>query len=92
MKTRKRKSETAPAISEAAPVIPAPEVAPESQPSGEIITQRELLKRLPVSRRTVNNWRDRGLIPTIQLGAKLLFHWPSVQAALLRHQRSGKTA
>lgn len=88
MKSKKRKTDSAPVPSqEAAPITPAPEVEPEQ--ASEILTQRELLRRLPVSRRTMNNWRDRGLIPTIQLGGKLLFHWKSVQAALLRHQRGG---
>lgn len=55
----------------------------------EFIGETELLKRLPISRRTLFNWRERGKIPFVRLpGSKrLLFHWPSVEAALLRQQK-----
>jgi predicted site-specific integrase-resolvase len=55
------------------------------------IGENELLKRLPVSRRTLFTWRKAGKIPFVHLGGrKLLFHWRSVEAALLRHQRETK--
>jgi len=55
------------------------------------IDEKELLKRLPVSRRTLFNWRDAGIIPCVRLtGRRILFHWPSVEAALLRMQRGGR--
>jgi predicted site-specific integrase-resolvase len=58
--------------------------------NSEFITQIELAKRIPVSRRTLFNWRASGKIPAVCLGGrKLLFHWPSVEAALLRQQRGG---
>jgi predicted DNA-binding transcriptional regulator AlpA len=51
------------------------------------IDQKQLLARLPISRRTLFNWRTSGKIPCVQLGGRrILFHWPSVEAALLRHQ------
>ena len=51
------------------------------------INQKQLLARLPISRRTLFNWRTTGKIPCVQLGGcRILFHWPSVEAALLRHQ------
>jgi hypothetical protein len=51
------------------------------------IDQKELLARLPISRRTLFNWRTTGKIPCVRLGGRrILFHWPSVEAALLRHQ------
>jgi len=54
------------------------------------ITENELLGRLPISRRTLFKWRANGNIPCIKLGGRrLLFHWPSVEAALLRHQKGG---
>jgi hypothetical protein len=54
------------------------------------IDQKQLLARLPISRRTLFNWRTTGKIPSVRLGARrVLFHWPSVEAALLRHQRGG---
>jgi predicted site-specific integrase-resolvase len=52
------------------------------------IDQTELLRRLPISRRTLFNWRFSGKIPYVNVGGRrVLFHWPSVEAALLRHQR-----
>jgi predicted DNA-binding transcriptional regulator AlpA len=51
------------------------------------IDQKQLLARLPISRRTLFNWRTTGKIPCVRLGGRrILFHWPSVEAALLRHQ------
>jgi predicted DNA-binding transcriptional regulator AlpA len=51
------------------------------------IDEKQLLARLPVSRRTLFNWRTTGKIPSVRLGGRrILFHWPSVEAALLRHQ------
>ena len=54
------------------------------------ITEMQLLERLKVSRRTVFSWRMAGKIPTVKLGRRTLYHWPSVEAALLRHQRGGE--
>lgn len=34
------------------------------------ITQREAARILGVSRQTLNNWLDRGLIPHIQVGGR----------------------
>jgi hypothetical protein len=52
------------------------------------IDQKQLLARLPISRRTLFNWRTTGIIPCVRLGGRrILFHWPSVEAALLRHQQ-----
>lgn len=54
------------------------------------IDERELLKRLPVSRRTLFTWRHSGKLPFVNVGGRRnLFHWPSVEAALLRMQRGG---
>ncbi len=54
---------------------------------GGFIDEKQLLARLPVSRRTLFNWRTTGIIPCVRLGGRrILFHWPSVEAALLRHQ------
>jgi hypothetical protein len=64
----------------------------ENAPSGEpgFIDEKELLKRLPVSRRTLFSWRMSGQIPFVCLdGRRVIFHWPSVQAALLRRQKGG---
>ena len=63
-------------------------------PAGEtgFIDEKQLLARLPISRRTLFNWRKTGKIPCVRLGgSRILFHWPSVEAALLRHQRGGQS-
>jgi hypothetical protein len=55
------------------------------------IDQKQLLARLPISRRTLFNWRTTGKIPCVRPGGRrILFHWPSVEAALLRHQGGGQ--
>jgi predicted site-specific integrase-resolvase len=56
----------------------------------DFIDEKQLLERLPVSRRTLFSWRKSGKIPHVRLGGRrILFHWPSVEATLLRHQRGG---
>jgi predicted site-specific integrase-resolvase len=58
--------------------------------SGEaFLDEKQILTRLPVSRRTLFNWRASGKIPHVKIGRRNLFHWPSVEAALLRQQRGG---
>jgi len=53
----------------------------------EFIAEEELLNRLPICRRTLFDWRKQGKIPWVRVGARrILFHWPSVRAALLRNQ------
>jgi predicted site-specific integrase-resolvase len=57
--------------------------------SGEaFLDEKQILARLPVSRRTLFNWRASGKIPCVRPGGRrILFHWPSVEAALLRQQK-----
>jgi len=47
--------------------------------------------RVPLSERTLRVGIKDGLIPVIRLpgSRRLLFHWPSVEKALLRFQRNG---
>jgi hypothetical protein len=54
------------------------------------LDQKQLLARLPVSRRTLFNLRQSGL-PSIPIpgSRKVLFHWDSVRAFLIRQQRGG---
>ncbi len=61
-------------------------------PSGEqgFIDEKRLLERLPVSRRTLSNWKAKGILPYIKIGRRCLYEWASVQAALLRLQRGGQ--
>jgi hypothetical protein len=53
------------------------------------LDETQLLRRIPVSRRTLSNWKSRGAIPFCKLagGRRCLYHWPTIEAALLRHQR-----
>ena len=54
------------------------------------VDEAECLRRVPVSRRTWYSWRVTGKIPTVNVGGRRnIFHWPSVEAALLRMQRGG---
>jgi predicted DNA-binding transcriptional regulator AlpA len=71
--------------------IPA-EHQPRLEPGQEqktFLDEKELLKRLPVSRRTLFNWRESGKIPSVKIGRRCLYHFPSVEQALLRLQRGG---
>jgi Helix-turn-helix domain len=54
------------------------------------LTTRELQKTvLNLSRRTLWEWRKKGIIPSVQIGSKILWHRESVIAALLRRQHGG---
>jgi hypothetical protein len=56
--------------------------------SGEFITTKELLRRIPICRKTLSGYVKTGKIPSVRLGGrKLLFHVPSVTEAILRFQR-----
>lgn len=61
-------------------------------PPGEtgFIDERQLLARLPISRRTLGNWKAKGILPYIKIGRRCLYDWESVQGALLRRQRGGQ--
>jgi hypothetical protein len=52
--------------------------------------EKELLGKLPISRRTLGNWKTAGVIPYIKIGRRCLYDWASVQGALLRRQRGGQ--
>lgn len=58
-------------------------------PPGEagFIDEKELLRRIPVSRRTAFTWVQTGKLPCVKIGRRKLFHWPSCEQALLRRQR-----
>jgi hypothetical protein len=51
------------------------------------LDEKELLARLPICRRTAFNWIQQGKLPCVKIGRRKIFHWPSVEAALLRLQR-----
>lgn len=53
----------------------------------EFLTNRQLQDILPLSRRSIYEWRRKGILPSIQVGSKILWHRESVIAALLRQQK-----
>ena len=63
---------------------------PASDNGPEIMNEATLRTKFPVSKRTLKNWRDEGSLPYIRLPKSRLiwYHWPSVQAALLRQQNT----
>ncbi len=74
-----------PAVSDEA----RPAVTPADGERG-FLTTRELQRTvLPLSRRSIFDYRRRGIIPSIQIGSKVLYHKESVIAALLRRQNGG---
>jgi hypothetical protein len=54
-----------------------------------LLNEKQLLARLPISRRTLGNWKTKGWLPFIKIGRRCLYDWPNVHAALLRQQRNG---
>lgn len=64
-------------------------INPTHPGESSFITEMELLKKIPVSRRTIFTWRRSGKIPSVKVASRTLYHWPSVEAALLRCQRGG---
>ena len=59
--------------------------------SGEpaFMDEKQLLAKLPISRRTLGNWKAKGVLPYIKIGRRCLYDWASVHGALLRRQRGG---
>ncbi len=56
--------------------------------SGEnFLDEKQLLTKLPICRRTAFNWIRQGKLPCVKIGRRKLFHWPSVETALLRQQK-----
>jgi hypothetical protein len=54
------------------------------------IGEKQLLARLPISRRTLGSWKATGVLPYIKIGRRCLYDWASVQGALLRRQKGGQ--
>ena len=69
-----------------------PEVATDAPKlATDFIDTVELCRRLGCSRRTTANLRERGTLPAVILGRLVRYHWPSVEAALIRQQRGTTT-
>ena len=60
-------------------------VADENQPllGGEhYLTDRELSQRLKISRRTLQDYRNNGILPYCQLGGKILYRESDIERVL----------
>ena len=66
---------------------------PAAQPLGEgaFLSFEQLLPKLPVCARSAREWTRTGVLPSIRLpgSRRRLYHWPSVEQALLRRQSGG---
>ena len=66
-------------------------VADENQPllGGEhYLTDRELAQRLKISRRTLQDYRNNGVLPYRQLGGKILYRESDIERVLQSCYRS----
>ena len=60
-------------------------MADENQPllGGEhYLTDRELSQRMKISRRTLQDYRNNGILPYRQLGGKILYHESDIERVL----------
>jgi hypothetical protein len=64
-----KKNDDAAATAEKIPAVP-----PQPQCERPFLTCAELQQKIPVSRRTIFAWRKAGWLPSVQNGAKILFH------------------
>jgi hypothetical protein len=66
-------------------------IAPASEKAIQaILDEKQLLAQIPISRRTLGNWKTKGF-PHIKIGRRCLYSWSNVEAYLLRQQRGGET-
>jgi hypothetical protein len=66
-------------------------LTPRVTPRDGFLDERDIVGILvPVSKRTWQTWKEREIVPFIRVGRRCLYHWPSVQQALLRKQRGGR--
>jgi hypothetical protein len=79
---------TAPASEEEKQLARLTIAVPQESERG-FLTTSELQKIIPLSRRSIFEWRRKGILPSIQIGSKILYHRESVIAALLRRQNGG---
>jgi hypothetical protein len=65
----------------------------EAQPTPieGFLSFEQLLPKLPVGERSARQWTRLGILPSIRLpgSRRVIYHWPSVERALLRLQRGG---
>ena len=51
-----------------------------------LIDNKQLMQLVPVSRRTLCVWREKGIIPYIKVQRRLLYDWKKVEEAIMRHR------
>jgi excisionase family DNA binding protein len=73
------------------------EEQPPNNGGEELLTRTEVARRLRVSPTTVDNWRKRYELPTIEKGYRVFFDWEDVKAWLksgpmkaIRQKKSSK--
>ncbi len=49
----------------------------------DFLNQKELAKLLNKSTRTLQNWRNSGILPSKRMGNSIFFHWGTVKKALM---------
>jgi hypothetical protein len=77
-------------LNETAAVAETPQPAAPPEIQRDFLTTAELQKAvLPLSRRSILEWRKSGKIPAVVMGGKILYHRESVIAALCRRQAGG---
>jgi excisionase family DNA binding protein len=52
----------------------------------ELLTKAELAKRLNVTSRTIDNWRDEKILSAYKIMSQVRFDWGSVLAELELHK------
>jgi hypothetical protein len=60
------------------------QTAPASEEA--FLDEKQILARIPISRRTLGNWKAKGF-PYIKIGRRCLYSWSNCQQFLLRQQR-----
>ena len=71
------------------PPIAGEAVKEETKPvHSDFIEMPEMLRRIPVCRKTLWSWCEKDF-PHICQGGRVLFYWPSVVAYMLRKQKGG---
>jgi hypothetical protein len=63
------------------------QTAPASEDA--FLDEKQLLARIPISRRTLGHWKAKGF-PTIKIGRRCLYSWSNVQSYLIRQERGAE--
>ena len=63
------------------------QVLKENLPKERFIDNAEFLKRMSISKRTAQTWRDEGIISFSQIGSKIYYKMSDVDKMLKEHQK-----